>query len=215
MNAADKILLLWDLDGTLLRSKNGTSHSSFLASMGFEISLIPGKLNGMTDFEILEVMLNSQSNKQVSASSLMAQFDNFCENSAPWEIERLISDEDLISLGKDVSHGILTGNTLRRAKLKLSAAKISSFNSSDFIFTCVPGDSRELIVNRAKEEIERLGYRAFIIGDTPRDVEAAKSCGIPAISISTGDYTYGELLKVNPKTLTSLNVSEFRKMISD
>ena len=210
----NNLLLLWDLDGTLLKSKGASSHSGFLASLGLDKALPPKSLNGMTDFEILDFMLNQNPDLQANPSFIMKAFDDYCENYVTWEIERLISDTDLISIGHDVSHGILTGNTLRRATGKLTNAGINFFEDSRFMFTCLSGDSRESIVRRANNELKLQGYRCFIVGDTPRDVFAAKTCGFPTISISSGNYSFEELREINPKrTLAKFEVNEFRKLI--
>ena len=210
----DKVLLLWDVDGTLIRSKNSNSHAEFLKAYGCESVERPSLQSGMTDYELLISMLSEEARARVGDNLLLKDFDIFYKGLMELQIDRIISDSDLASIGEGVIHGILTGNTLERAKRKLSKADISTFDNSSFIYTCLPGESRESIVKRAKAELDKLGLSCVVIGDTPRDVSAAVSNGMRVISISSGDYSFKELSKFNPDgTIPHFDSSELRKLI--
>ncbi len=37
-----------------------------------------------------------------------------------------------------------------------------------------------------------------VVGDTPRDIEAARANSLPVIAVATGRYTFDELLALGP-----------------
>jgi len=38
-----------------------------------------------------------------------------------------------------------------------------------------------------------------VVGDTPRDIEAARANALPVIAVATGRYSFDELLKLRPE----------------
>jgi phosphoglycolate phosphatase-like HAD superfamily hydrolase len=101
--------------------------------------------------------------------------------------------------------GVLTGNARSVAKVKLEAAGLGSlFEIGAF------GDSaweRGHLVEMAHDEGERVTGRRFppaatvLVGDTPRDIEAARHAGARAVGVATGRYTVGELAERKPDAL--------------
>lgn len=41
-----------------------------------------------------------------------------------------------------------------------------------------------------------------MVGDTPRDIEAAHANGLPVIAVATGNYSFAELAKLEPEVCT-------------
>ena len=59
----------------------------------------------------------------------------------------------------------------------------------------------ELIAHAAGKAREMAGENARIcvVGDTPRDIEAARANSLPVIAVATGRYSFDELLRLQPE----------------
>jgi phosphoglycolate phosphatase-like HAD superfamily hydrolase len=45
--------------------------------------------------------------------------------------------------------------------------------------------------------------RVCVVGDTPRDIEAAHANSLPVIAVATGNYSFDELLAYKPEACAS------------
>jgi phosphoglycolate phosphatase-like HAD superfamily hydrolase len=63
----------------------------------------------------------------------------------------------------------------------------------------------ELIGNAARKARELSGTdaRVCVVGDTPRDIEAARANSLPVIAVATGNYSFEELLELKPEVCAS------------
>jgi len=63
----------------------------------------------------------------------------------------------------------------------------------------------ELIGDAAKKARELAGADASIcvVGDTPRDIEAAHANSLPVIAVATGTFSFDELEKLQPEVCAS------------
>jgi phosphoglycolate phosphatase-like HAD superfamily hydrolase len=61
-------------------------------------------------------------------------------------------------------------------------------------------DRPELIGHAARKARELAGEAASVcvVGDTPRDIAAARANSLPVIAVATGNYTFDTLLEHNP-----------------
>lgn len=109
--------------------------------------------------------------------------------------ERLVS---MVSSSNDMLCGLLTGNIQKGAMLKLS-----HFNIHNHFKMGAFGDDNHdrnkllpIAVERAYEiSMVRFDYRdCILIGDTPKDVLAAKTHGAKCLGVATGPYSVDELL---------------------
>src|SRR5262245_1973675 len=97
----------------------------------------------------------------------------------------------------DVMLGLATGNIERGARIKLERGNLNRY----FAFGGFGSDSenRTALVRRAAELAAlRCGSRVspddvFVIGDTPRDVEAGREAGFQTIAVATGRYAKSDL----------------------
>jgi phosphoglycolate phosphatase-like HAD superfamily hydrolase len=104
-----------------------------------------------------------------------------------------------------VTLGIATGNIRAAAEIKLSRAGLwSAFRFGGF------GDDhadRGHLVARAIERAKQLAAREVppdrivVVGDTPRDVAAARACGVQVIAVPTGSYDRSTLEATRPDTV--------------
>ena len=104
--------------------------------------------------------------------------------------------------------GLLTGNTRAGADIKLSHFSLHTLVNS----TCFGGygdtrDDRNLLaadaIHSARAHVGRHvdADEVWIIGDTPRDVQCARSVGARAVAVSTGGYSCEQLAAANPDLL--------------
>jgi len=93
--------------------------------------------------------------------------------------------------------GLCTGNIARGARIKLARGGLDrffGFGERDVVGFADDGEARERIVAAALRRAEaRLGRaldprEALIIGDTPRDISAARSAGCPVLAVATGRF---------------------------
>jgi phosphoglycolate phosphatase-like HAD superfamily hydrolase len=63
----------------------------------------------------------------------------------------------------------------------------------------------ELVGHAAKKARELAGAQASIcvVGDTPRDIEAAHANGLAVIAVATGHFSFDELLELGPEVCTT------------
>ncbi|HYG68570.1 MAG TPA: HAD family hydrolase, partial [Anaeromyxobacteraceae bacterium] len=97
--------------------------------------------------------------------------------------------------GQGLILGLCTGNVVEGARLKLAHGGLDRFFDWGASAVCgfaADGEARERVVAAAlRRACERLGRaldprEALVIGDTPRDVEAAHHVGIPVLAVATG-----------------------------
>jgi phosphoglycolate phosphatase-like HAD superfamily hydrolase len=101
-----------------------------------------------------------------------------------------------------VALGIGTGNFAAGARLKLQAAGLEKcFRFGGY---ASDGPKRENILAAAKTRGEWLlgrpipEQRTIIIGDTPKDIDAARALGAPVLGVATGPFTKSDLQAKEP-----------------
>jgi phosphoglycolate phosphatase-like HAD superfamily hydrolase len=109
------------------------------------------------------------------------------------------ADRCLKALGDaGVLLGLVSGAMEGAARTKLVPADLNRY----FIFGAYGSDSpdRAELTGIAIEKATRLHAGltpsgVFVVGDTPRDIEAAKATGAVSVGVATGNYTVDELAK--------------------
>lgn len=203
-------VLLWDIDGTLVRVKRTDSsspHKNVLKNLGILLNDSETRLSGRTDFEIF-LELTKEISGYVDESIFISAFKDLDKESL--RLDKLSTFNLLPGVvemlncltSKGWKHGILTGNTLTRLKAKIEESRIVNFFVEEYLFGCDFGDSREKIASKARLYLnEKSQSKVFIIGDTPYDIIAARSASFSVISVATGDFSLEELSRHNPDLL--------------
>jgi phosphoglycolate phosphatase-like HAD superfamily hydrolase len=210
-------LVLFDIDGTLLRE--GIAPKIAFARALRETYDTTGpvgefKFAGMTDPEcVTEIMrlagIPDHVIHQRRAECLRRYVDHLTVEMQNHDGASLFPGvrELLERLNKldDVLVGLLTGNILRGAELKLRRWSLEPY----FRFGAFGDDheNRSVLAQIALEKARSLAGRAFtgadttVIGDTPRDVICARAIGARAVVVATGQVSRGELAKSLPDAL--------------
>lgn len=202
---------LFDIDGTLLNSRDAVHYEAFLIAMrelyGCAVGLEGVAVHGSTDpLILLSALEQAGVCEAVGRAALSAAMARMCAEVEVRAAElrpelcgavlRLLTE--LKSTGKLL--GVTSGNVERIGWAKLKAAGIDEYFS--FGSFSDRNETRTEIFRWGAEEARgRLGSEAKVcfIGDTPADVAAAKACGFPVIAVATGIFPLLELAKEEPE----------------
>ena len=204
------LLVLWDIDGTLVRTAGHGRHAfeeAFRAVVGREPE--PVDFAGRTDRQIVEIMLGGrggddaprileelagalQQRKEVMAA------EGYAYPGVPEVLEALHRRDDVIQ-------SLLTGNIQANAVVKVSAFGLERWLDFDVgAYGSDPHDERSDLVAVARERAaakygEPTG--AVLVGDTPLDVRAAQNAGARAVAVATGFADRDALVASGPDAL--------------
>jgi phosphoglycolate phosphatase len=206
---------LFDIDGTLLRSRDRIHVDSFTQSVqrvtGFEVTLAGIVLHGSTDTAILrEACHQAGIPSEVLESQTTAILEAMCESVTRqrhhMDLVRMPGVEDALRhlAARGALLGVATGNLEVIGWIKIEQAGLREwfrFGGFSDNFPLRP----ELVAHAAKKARELAGDRASVcvVGDTPRDIEAAQANSLPVIAVATGRYPYDELLALGPEVCAS------------
>lgn len=215
-------LILWDIDGTLItttRNNSASPHRNATLLHGIKNSDQDPELTGATDYEVLEDLVRHYEGED-KALLLNESFRKLDQESRCLDKESTFDIlpgipqilQQLKALGW--SNGILTGNTSDRMCAKLEKADIVNLFEFKFMFFCKFGESRQDITQRARTIVDSNGgLVAFIIGDTPRDIIAARVSNFPIISVATGKYSKKQLNEFKPNLILSNFIQDLENFL--
>jgi phosphoglycolate phosphatase len=212
-NAADAYL--FDIDGTLLNSRDAVHYSAFhhaverVFGLDFRIDGVP--VHGNTDIGILRAYLDVAG---VPESQWRPKLPDVLRIMTE-EVERNAADlrpelcpavakliELLASEGKLL--GVASGNLEAVGWAKLRACGLRDY----FSFGAFSGalEKRDDIIGfgvRRARELRGSQAKVYVVGDTPADIRSAHANHIPAIAVATGIYSFEELLAYAPEMCIS------------
>lgn len=212
-------LILWDVDNTLVRNGGVSKEiyaAAFSAVAGREASR-PPRTEGRTDRLIMLEMFEADNIPMPSwtriASGLQrAGADRFTEMQrrgavlpgVRQAIAAIASDHRFVQ-------SVLTGNIKPNAHVKLSAVGLGPDLDLEVGAYGSDGDDRASLVAVAQQRAGARYERTFepcstvLIGDTPRDVDAALRGGAGVVAVASGVHTTAELRAAGaPVVLPSL-----------
>ncbi len=196
--------LFWDVDGTLLTTARAGVFSLEAALeevAGVRTSLQGMATAGLTDYSIAEAALASvghatdeptvQRFLRIHGEQLPA-FLHRREGEVLPGVREVLEDLD----GRDdVANLLLTGNTEAGAAAKLAHYGLDGYFRLGGAFSVGPGERAE-IARRALPFAN--GAQAFVIGDTPADVECGRAIEARTIAVATGSYSVAQLAEHEP-----------------
>ena len=212
-------ILLWDIDGTLMRSTKMDSYKEYTAPMleavfGTAGRLHEMKVSGMTDMQIVVEALRDEgfTHEDVRErlnevrESYMKAMHKFAGNGNQ-VFELLPGARETLQAVSDhprYQSALLTGNIKPAAYLKMELMGLSEFFPLPGAFGDESHDRRDLPALAAKRIEQHLGVtlrpdQFIVIGDTPNDIACARHFGARAIAVCTGRmYPPDELRKHGP-----------------
>ena len=205
-------LVLWDIDGTLLRG-GGVGRDVFDQAVTAVLGHHPGdhqiRMGGKTDPQIALEILAFAALEEAEAAEHLPAVLGALERGLAAAAEDMRRHgmvlpgvpEVLRALDADqaVRSSVLTGNTQANAVVKLAAfeltpwvdVEIGAFGSDDA--------DRTALVPVALERARRLRgldldpADVWVVGDTPRDLACARAAGVRCALVATGHVSLGEL----------------------
>lgn len=210
-------LLLWDIDGTLVRT-GGIGSAAFDLALADVLGEVPeGRvlMSGKTDPLIVheQLALLGRAPDPEVVEAVLARLVVRLADAAPHIPEQGMAcpgvAEVLAALAghADVAQGVLTGNLRPNAVVKLAAFGLDRY--VDFDLGAYGSDhlDRNQLVPLARQRAEaQLGSSVtpedtWIIGDTPLDLACARAGGVRCLLVATGTYGHEELAALGPDAL--------------
>lgn len=208
---------LFDIDGTLLRSRDSVHYDSFAASVqritGVEVTLAGIAMAGSTDPAILrEACQRSGMHAAEVEKNIDAILEAMCAGVTERRHEMRVAlmpgvVEVLRYLaGRQKLLGVATGNLEVIGWIKVEQAGLREWFRFGGFSDGFPVRA-ELIAHAAQQARDLTGAaaRICVVGDTPRDIEAARANSLPVIAVATGHFSYEQLIEHRPDVcVTSL-----------
>lgn len=201
---------LFDIDGTLLNSRDGVHYNSFHTALrevyGCQGRIDDVPVHGNTDIGILRAALHHHGfladdfeERLPAATEMMCA--EVTRTAGDFNAEVCPSTHELLSSLRDAGKllGVVTGNLERIGWLKLQQAGLRQF--FEFGSFSDRHEQREDIFRHGAALAHQLrGAQCSIcfVGDTPNDIRAAATLALPVIAVATGTYTQEQLRQHTP-----------------
>jgi phosphoglycolate phosphatase len=215
-------IVLWDIDGTLVRGKGGrVSVNAFIRALQqasrLEAQLVyPTGVAGMTDRGIALDTLAAASLGEAEATAILEEFGP--AYLVELERTREALHQDLLVLPGvreilprlqqlGIVQTVLTGNLKPIAQLKLALVELDQYLDFDVGAFGSDHHDRNCLVPIVRERVQqKFGYLAeprdmVVVGDTPRDIACARAGGARVVAVATGNSSRVELVSHAPDAL--------------
>jgi phosphoglycolate phosphatase-like HAD superfamily hydrolase len=203
-----KKLLLFDIDGTLLKGHTRYRFINTITNLHGITPTSDGDFRGYTDYLTLSALLESEGwdVKQIKKAmpELLIELDRLHKETVHTEDMRILPGvkQLLETIDKNKNTlGLITGNIKSIAKRKLEFLDIWQYFSVGG-FGSDPHETRADLVRIA---IKRAGYEnnmelVYVIGDTPLDIQATKKAGVTnSVGVANGFRDTKELVEAGAK----------------
>lgn len=221
-----EVLLIWDIDGTLMSSKGigrRAMDNAFKQLYNIENGFEKVEMSGRLDFQIVMDAHKHHGIRDYDMSDFYKTYENELKKEITIDTEAsvLTGIKDILETKRNNIYHILgTGNCEVGARLKLSHVGINHY----FVlggFGDEDVDRWKMIekaYNKARDyyKLQFDKEKTYVIGDTPYDVECAKKLGFKSIAVSTGSHSFTELESCDADYLLSkLDIDIIDKIISE
>ena len=197
-------IIFFDLDGTMLRSQDGhvAFNEAILKTFGVPGDIRTIRPDGKTDPIILQEIFDAGGHDVEWSPADTASFSAHLKecyiraiSEGPTRVRALPGVPELVrelSRLPDLCLGVVTGNMEVTARLKLQAAGVGehigpgAFGSDSAVRNDLPAIAMERWSRHLNIPVEP--GQCVIVGDTPRDLEAARTNGMKCLLVATGRY---------------------------
>ena len=205
----DLRILLWDIDGTILRSARATTFTEYTRPVLESVFGTAGRiyevpLTGMTDLQYIAEALSyegiareviSERIDEISARYL-CEIERAASNGSEFHVLPGVRETlEAISTSARYHSALLTGNFETMASFKVTLVDLSHYFDAPGAFGDQAYDRRELPQLAAQRVRSHLAMELqpsqfIIIGDTPDDIACARHFGARSVAVATG-HMYG------------------------
>lgn len=219
---SDLRILLWDIDGTLIRSLKTGGYKLYTIPVLEEIFGTSGRLSemrvsGMTD---LQIVFEALSDEGITQEDILAQVEVLAARLTE-EARKVTGNgvkffellpgvrETLEVLAKHPRYesALVTGNIESMAYLKMELVGLEEFFTLPGAFGNESHNRRDLPAKAAERirkhlQMDLTPEQFIVIGDTPNDIDCAQHFGARAVAVGTGRfYSREEILACRPDAL--------------
>lgn len=203
-------LVLFDIDGTILWTDGAGRRAIHAALRDVFGGIGPADywFDGKTDRQIVRELMRHEGHGDARIDAGMEELlRRYVENlerevRSPEHASRLLPGVlpllDALERREDAMLGLLTGNLVEGARVKLEAVGIDFDRFAVGAFGSDHEQRAELPAIAQRRASERLGRDVpgadvRVVGDTPADLTCGLSIGARAIGVATGRYSVAEL----------------------
>jgi phosphoglycolate phosphatase-like HAD superfamily hydrolase len=206
---------LFDIDGTLLRNRDRIHRDSFAIGVqrvtGYDIQPFLFLTPCGTDPAILREAFEKAG---IPSDVIDSQWDAIVEaiyrscqeRRHEMDIRIMPGVKDALAhlARKGALLGLATGNLEAIGWIKIEEAGLREWFQFGGFSDGFPIRA-ELVGNAARKAREMAGAnaRVCVVGDTPRDIEAARANGLAVIAVATGNFSFDTLLELRPEVCAS------------
>ena len=192
-----------DIDGTLLQAKGSgriAFGDAFEAAFGVPVDMAHINFAGATDLRVVAQLVRESGLNPDDAMTqrffelLPVHLDLHMTNDPPTVFPGVGTFLERVS--KQWNLGLVSGNIRACAYLKLKHGGLDPYFSAIGGFGDDDGDRNRM----AALALERAGnpQGSFLLGDTPSDIEAARTNGMVSVAVCNGQYDRASLEAENP-----------------
>ena len=218
-DARDLRILLWDIDGTLIRSVRTGAYKDYTIPVLEEIFGTSGQLSsmrvsGMTDLQIIAEALREEGYTHHDVRDRIHQLSEriteearrVTGNGAPFfEVLPGVRETlDVLDRHPRYRSALLTGNIEAMAYLKMELVGLERFFNLPGAFGEESHERKDLPASAAERirkhlQMDLTAEQFIVIGDTPNDIDCARHFGARAVAVGTGRfYSTDEILACEP-----------------
>jgi len=212
-------VLLWDIDGTLIRSLRTGAYKEYTIPVLEEVFGTSGRLahmrvSGMTDLQIIAEALSEEGfthhdvREKIHHLSerLTSEAKRVTGSGEPFfeVLPGVANTLQILQEHPRYKSALLTGNIEPMAYLKMELVGLDQFFKLPGAFGEESHERRDLPERAAARINKHLGIELapeqfIVIGDTPNDIDCARHFGARAVAVGTGRfYSTEELLACEP-----------------
>jgi len=192
-----------DIDGTLLYAKGSgriAFANAFLDAYGVPVDMSHINFAGATDIRVVQQLLREKGIKEDAAKTrrFFELLPGYLDLGMAQQPPTVFPGVELFleRVSKHWALGLVTGNIRACAYLKLKHGGIDRFFGDIGGFGDDDGDRNRM----AAIALERAGnpVNAYLLGDTPSDIEAARSNGMVSVAVCNGQFDRATLESEHP-----------------